>query len=37
MDDGLWRPVSPEQFAAILNKDIERWGKTVKSSGLKGE
>ncbi len=33
--DGL--AATPEQFRTILNKDIERWAKTVKSAGLKGE
>lgn len=33
--DGL--VTTPEQFRIILNKDIERWAKTVKSAGLKGE
>jgi tripartite-type tricarboxylate transporter receptor subunit TctC len=28
---------TPEQFGAILQKDIERWGKTVRVSGLKVE
>lgn len=28
---------TPEQFGAILQKDIERWGKTVKVSGMKVE
>ena len=28
---------TPEQFAEILQKDIERWGKTVKVSGMKVE
>ena len=30
-------PGTPEQFAEILAKDIERWAKTVKSAGLKAE
>jgi tripartite-type tricarboxylate transporter receptor subunit TctC len=28
---------TPEQFAAILQGDIERWGKMVKASGMKVE
>jgi len=28
---------TPEQFGAILQKDIERWGKTIKMSGMKVE
>ena len=28
---------TPEQFAAILRNDIERWGKTVRASGMKPE
>jgi tripartite-type tricarboxylate transporter receptor subunit TctC len=28
---------TPEQFGAILQKDIERWGKTIKISGMKME
>lgn len=28
---------TPEQFAAILQADIERWGKMVKASGMKVE
>ena len=27
------RPVSPEQFAALLNEDIAKWARIVKSSG----
>ena len=27
------RPVSPEQFAALLNDDIGKWARIVKSSG----
>jgi tripartite-type tricarboxylate transporter receptor subunit TctC len=30
-------PGTPEQFAEILAKDIERWAKTVNSAGLKAE
>ena len=28
---------TPEQFGEILVKDVDRWSKTVKSAGLKGE
>jgi len=28
---------APEQFAAILQRDIERWGKMVRASGMKVE
>jgi tripartite-type tricarboxylate transporter receptor subunit TctC len=28
---------TPEQFGSILQKDIERWSKTVKASGMKVE
>lgn len=28
---------TPEQFAAIARKDIERWARTVKASGMKVE
>ncbi len=27
------RPVTPEQFAALLNEDIAKWARIVKSSG----
>ena len=27
------RPVTPEQFAALLNDDIGKWARIVKSSG----
>jgi tripartite-type tricarboxylate transporter receptor subunit TctC len=27
------KPVSPEQFAALLNEDIAKWARIVKSSG----
>jgi tripartite-type tricarboxylate transporter receptor subunit TctC len=27
------KPVTPEQFAAILNDDIVKWARIVKSSG----
>ena len=27
------KPVTPEQFAAILNEDIAKWARIVKSSG----
>ena len=30
-------PGTPEQFGAILAKDIERWAKTVRASGMKAE
>jgi tripartite-type tricarboxylate transporter receptor subunit TctC len=29
----LAAPTTPEQFAALLNDDIVRWGQIVKSSG----
>jgi tripartite-type tricarboxylate transporter receptor subunit TctC len=29
--------ISPQQFGDILARDVDRWGKTVKSAGLKGE
>ncbi len=28
---------TPEQFAAIVRKDLERWAKVVKASGMKAE
>ena len=30
-------PGTPEQFGAILARDIERWAKTVRASGMKPE
>ena len=27
------KPVTPEQFAAILNDDIAKWARIVKASG----
>jgi tripartite-type tricarboxylate transporter receptor subunit TctC len=29
----LAAPITPEQFASLLNDDIVRWGQIVKSSG----
>jgi tripartite-type tricarboxylate transporter receptor subunit TctC len=26
-------PITPEQFATLLNEDIVRWAQIVKSSG----
>ena len=31
------KPVTPEQFAAILNDDIAKWAHIVKVSGAKAE
>jgi tripartite-type tricarboxylate transporter receptor subunit TctC len=27
------KPVTPEQFAALLNEDIVKWARIVKTSG----
>ncbi|MBC7702859.1 MAG: tripartite tricarboxylate transporter substrate binding protein, partial [Rhodoferax sp.] len=27
------QPVSPEQFAALLNDDLQKWARIVKTSG----
>jgi tripartite-type tricarboxylate transporter receptor subunit TctC len=30
----LWTS-TPEEFAAVLKKDLERWGKVVRASGAR--
>ena len=27
----------PEKFAALMASDSERWGRVIKSAGIKGE
>jgi tripartite-type tricarboxylate transporter receptor subunit TctC len=29
--------MSPDQFAAFLKKEIDKWGKVIKEAGIRAE
>ena len=33
----LPRPISPEEFSALIRAEIQKWAKVIKNAGIKVE